>query len=53
MIDNKKIKQVLHKYFDDDLTYAETERQLVEILGDENEANYVLLGADWYEFTDD
>ena len=54
MIDKEAvIKEILYQLYKDVLSYAEAKQQLVEIYGDENEANYALLGADWHEFTDD
>ena len=43
------VEQVCYQYFDGDLTYAESKEQLVEIVGDENEARIILLGANWYD----
>ena len=43
------VEQVCYQYFDGALSYAESKEQLVEIVGDENEARIILLGANWYD----
>ena len=43
------VEQVCYQYFDGVLSYAESKEQLVEIVGDENEASIILLGAKWYD----
>lgn len=43
------VEQVCYQYFDGVLSYAESKEQLVEIVGDENEARIILLGANWYD----
>ena len=49
-IDNQElVEQVCYQYFDGVLSYAESKEQLMEIVGDENEASIILLGANWYD----
>ena len=43
------VEQVCYQYFDGVLSYADSKEQLVEIVGDENEAKIILLGANWYD----
>ena len=45
----ERVEQVCYQYFDGVLSYAESKEQLMEIVGDENEASIILLGANWYD----
>ena len=47
------IEEIFYLLYKEVLPYAEAKKLLVEIYGDENKANEALLGADWYDFTDD
>ena len=43
------VEQVCYQYFDGVLSYAESKEQLIEIVGDENEASLILLRTSWYD----